>query len=189
MQEQVWYVYQNDQQIGPFALEQVQQMYSTKMLSVEAYIYKAGWKDWRGVEECYEEIGVPRPAGMQQTTSFKRTGAPRASIAGRVIVHNNGQLVIGSGVNISMTGIFVETTDQIFTVGERLKLTVKCDGLAKPFNVAAQVIRYNSDPRMAIGYGLMFESLDPLIREEIKELVATQNKGGSIKSTDHDQAQ
>jgi hypothetical protein len=75
-----------------------------------------------------------------------------------------------------MTRIFVETTDQIFTVGERLKLTVKCDGIMKPFNVAAQVIRYNSDPRMAIGYGLMFESLDPLIREEIKEIVAAQNK-------------
>jgi len=180
MQEQIWYVFQNEQQIGPFALEQVQQMYTSKMMTTDAYLYRAGWKDWRPVAECYEEIGVPHPQNkktpdVQQPMKQKRTGAPRASIEGRVIVHNNGQLVIGTGVNISMTGIFVETTDQMFTVGERLKLTVKSDELAKPFNVVAQVIRYNADPRLPVGYGLMFENLDPLIREEIKELVAAHN--------------
>jgi len=189
MSDQTWYVYQNGQQIGPFAIDQIQQMYATKMLATDAYLFRAGWKDWRPLDECYEDIEVPRPESASPPSEKKRKGAPRASVGGRVIVHNNGQLVIGTGVNISMTGIFVETTDHIFTVGEKLKLTVKCDGLTHPFNVVAGVIRYNSDSRMPLGYGLMFESLDPLIREDIKGLVADANSNDEKNDAESPMAQ
>ena len=92
-----------------------------------------------------------------------------------MIVHNNGQLVIGGGVNISSTGIFVETKDQLFTVGERLKLSVRAEAFTKPFNVVAQVVRYNSDPRFPVGYGLRFEDLDDAIGREIQKAVDSAN--------------
>ena len=95
-------------------------------------------------------------------------------MSGRVVVHNNGQLSIAHGVNISVTGIFVETQEQIFTVGERLKLSVRCDGMDKPFNVEAQVIRFNSDTRYPVGYGLQFIQLDPRIGDEIQRMVQMQ---------------
>ncbi len=92
-----------------------------------------------------------------------------------MIVHNNGQLVIGVGVNISTTGIFVETRDEIFKLEEKLKLSVRVDGIKRPFNVIARVIRYNSDVRFPSGYGLKFENLDPKIKDEIEGLVKVQN--------------
>src|SRR5690606_25316412 len=138
---------------------QIRQMADSKMIPHDAYLFKVGWKDWRPIEECYEELGLEPPPG-QASASDRRTAAPRATIKGRVVVHNNGQLVIGSGVNISSSGMFVETNDQIFTVGERLKLSVRAEGFTRPFNVVAQVVRYNSDPRYPIGYGLKFEDLD-----------------------------
>ncbi len=173
MSELVWYVYQHNQQLGPFGSEQIVQMLHTKMIAQDAYLFKVGWKDWRPLEDTYEELGLnnmSKPASV-----MRRAGAPRASIQGRVIVHNNGQLVIGAGVNISKTGIFVETTDQMFTVGEKLKLSVRCDGINKPFNVIAQVIRFNSDPKYPIGYGLKFENLENNIGLEIEHLVENQN--------------
>jgi hypothetical protein len=177
MNEQVWYVYQNGQQLGPFAGQQIKQMIDSKMIPQDAYLFKVGWKDWRPLEDTYDELGL-EPAAEQtsaQSASERREAAPRATIKGRVVVHNNGQLVIGSGVNISSSGIFVESKDQLFTVGERLKLSVRVEGFSKPFNVVAQVVRYNSDPKLPIGYGLKFEDLDGDVAREIQKAVDQQN--------------
>lgn len=176
MNEQIWYVYQNGQQLGPFAGLQIKQMVDSKMIPQDAYLFKVGWKDWRPIEETYDELGVDGVPPAPESGSERRDAAPRATIAGRVVVHNNGQLVIGAGVNISSTGIFVETRDQLFTVGEKLKLSVRAEAFSKPFNVVAQVVRYNSDPRFPIGYGLRFEDLDDQVGKEIQAAVDQQNK-------------
>ena len=178
MTEQIWYVYQNGQQLGPFAGAQIKQMVDSKMIPQDAYLFKVGWKDWRPIEECFEEVGAetaPPPAAAAKA-SERRDAAPRATVSGRVVVHNNGQLVIGSGVNISSTGIFVETKDQLFTVGERLKLSVRIDSLGRPFNAVAQVVRYNSDAKFPVGYGLRFEDLDESMAKEIQSAVDAHNR-------------
>ena len=179
MNEQVWYLYHNKQQMGPFEHQQLVQMYSNKMIAQEAYLFKVGWKDWRPLEESFDELGikpsVPNAPIDADEAARRRANAPRASVSGRVVVHNNGQLAIGQGVNISSSGIFVETQDQIFTIGSQLKLSVRCNGLPKAFNAMAQVVRFNSDPKFPIGYGLRFDNLDDTIRRDIDRLVQTQN--------------
>lgn len=181
MSEQVWYVYQNGRQLGPFANQQIRQMVDNQMIPQDAYLFKVGWKDWRPIEETFEELGLASVASTASVDPGKanerRAAAPRASISGRIVVHNNGQLVIGSGANISASGIFVETKDQLFTVGEKLKLSVRADGFGKPFNAEAQVVRYNSDPRFPVGYGLRFENLDPVVAREIQSAVDAHNQG------------
>jgi hypothetical protein len=180
MNEQVWYVYQNGQQLGPFSAPQIKQMVDIKMIPQDSYLFKVGWKDWRPIEETYDELGLESSApGPNLSESERRATAPRATIAGRVIVHNNGQLVIGGGVNISSSGIFVETKDQIFTVGERLKLSVRAEGFTRPFNVLAQVVRYNSDPKFPVGYGLRFDELEDGIAREIQRKVDESNRKNS----------
>lgn len=173
MSEQVWYVYQGGQQIGPFTSEQLNQMHTSKMVALDAYLFKTGWKDWRPLEECIEEAGLN--GKNARATEQRKLGTPRATIQGRVVVHNNGQLVIGAGVNISATGIFVETRDQIFNMGEKLKISVRAEGLTRPFNVVAKVIRYNTDTRFPIGYGLQFEGLEDSVRNDVQGLVDRQN--------------
>lgn len=181
MNEQIWYVYQQSQQLGPFTSQQITQLMHTKMIAQDAYLFKVGWKDWRPIEETYAELGVSSPV-VAAGDDNRRATAPRATIQGRVIVHNNGQLVIGAGVNISASGIFVETQEQMFTVGEKLKLSVRVDGMAKPFNTVAQVVRFNSDPRFPIGYGLRFDDLEERIGGEIQRLVDQAN---SHKTAEH----
>ncbi|MBF0440659.1 MAG: PilZ domain-containing protein [Oligoflexales bacterium] len=186
--EQVWYLYQNEKQIGPFDTQQVLQLITNKMISQDSYIFKVGWKDWRPIEEGYEELGVDPAIAKpidQVSLQKKRDKAPRASISGRVVVHNNNQLAIGKGVNISATGIFIETAENLFTVGEHLKLSVRCDGINKAFNAIAKVIRFNTDDRYPIGYGLSFENLEEEIKSEISNLVGKQeNKKRSANSKD-----
>ena len=84
-------------------------------------------------------------------------------------------------MNISSSGIFVETQEQIFTVGEKLKLSVRIDGFVKSFNVFARVVRFNSDPRNPVGFGLSFEGLDKNIGDELERLVASKRAENSTK--------
>lgn len=175
MNEQIWYLYQNGQQMGPFDKAQLVQLHNSKMIAQDAYVFKVGWKEWRPVEEVYEELGLaPAAPKDNKVLQKRRAAAPRASISGSVIVHNDVQLALGHGVNISSTGIFIETKDQIFTVGEKLKLTVRCAGLRKPFNVTAEVIRFNAQGPYPTGYGLRFESLGENVQNEIERLVRDQ---------------
>lgn len=173
MSELLWYVYQNGQQMGPLSEQQLTDMVNNTMIAHDSYLFKVGWKDWRPIEDTYEELGIVNPPLAKSPK--RRTAAPRATINGRVVVHNNGRLAIGIGVNISSSGIFVESPDRIFSVGEKLKLSVKVKGISKPFNAVAQVIRFNSDARFPVGYGLKFESLEEGIRSEIQRLVDEQN--------------
>lgn len=175
MEELYWYVYQGEQQLGPFAAAQVAQMITSSMLQKDAFVFRVGWKDWRPLEdstaEIENELGLVKGAGLSSLSSnSRRKGAPRASIAGKIVVHNNTQLTMGSGVNISWSGLFVETKEDIFQVGERLKITVTVKGLT-PFNAVAVVIRYNSDAKYPVGYGLKYESIDPKVVKEIEALV------------------
>lgn len=188
MSEQVWYVYQESQQLGPFAHQQLVQLFSTNMVAQDAYIFKVGWKDWRPVEECQNDLGISldqvvsesdvhsQTSAPVELSSERRSRAPRATIKGRVIVHNNGQLVIGAGVNISASGIFVETSDLIFNIGETLKLTCRIDGRINAFNVSAVVMRFNDDSRFPVGYGLRFSDLEPHIANEIQQMIDQENQ-------------
>ncbi len=183
MSEQIWYLYQNGQQVGPFETQQVTQLYLTNMIAKDGYIFKVGWKDWRPLEDGYEALGIPNPNQgtlTEDELDKRRNGAPRAAIAGRVVVHNNGQLAVGHGVNISVGGIFVETNDQMFTVGETLRLSVRCEGLSKSFNAEAVVIRFNMDKRFSLGYGLKFTKIDSEIQKSIQNLVNAANGKGDL---------
>ncbi len=183
MSDQSWFVYQGNQQLGPFMTSQVTQMLDSKMIAQDAYLFKVGWKDWRPVEDCLEELGVAKP-GSSTASAERRSAAPRASIQGRIIAHNpDGQLIIGSGVNISSTGIFIETQDQIFTVGERVKLSVRIEGFVKAFNVLARVVRFNSDPRYPVGFGLSFEGLDKGLGDDIERMVSARRRSAAEKAS------
>ncbi len=184
MSEQLWYIYQDSKQLGPFAVDQIRQLFSNKMISQSAYLFKVGWKDWCPLEDCLDQIGVS-DHDVEKSSPARREGAPRASITGRVVVHNNGQLAIGTGVNISATGIFVETSDELFTVGEMLKLTVRCDGVKKPFNVDAEVVRFNTDKKFPLGYGLKFNNIASDVQKEIEKLVAEHNLNKLDESASH----
>ncbi len=176
MSDQSWFVYQGNQQLGPFITSQVIQMLDGKMIASDAYLFKVGWKDWRPLEDCLEELGIAKP-GTSTASAERRSAAPRATIQGRIIAHNpDGQLIIGSGVNISSTGIFIETQDQIFSVGERVKLSVRIEGFVKAFNVLARVVRFNSDPRYPIGFGLSFEGLDKGLGDDIERMVSAKRR-------------
>lgn len=189
MSEISWYVYQAGQQMGPFSDEQVRQLLNIKMIAQDAFIFKEGWEDWRNISEVFGDSAPSSPAlkvspvprkGKKAKGGSKKQRMTRVGIKGRVVAHNDGKVVISGGINISASGIFVETkvenTDPSFQVGERIKLTVKADDLSYPFNVTAEMMRFNSDKNHPTGYGMRFIDLPAEIKTDIEGLAGKQEK-------------
>ena len=276
MDERIWYIYQNNSQMGPFDPDQLNQLFLSSMISKDAYLFKVGWKDWLPIEKCEDEIALVKkasaapsqpPPPKSSVTSInladtkieekpesslpsplslvpdaapstleiskpqeeehetknqngnssldfvdngiesgmfevaepfsghdiektqdeastreaeKRSqNAPRATVKGEIFLHNNSQFTAGIGVNISSTGIFIETKDQMFNIGEHIKLTVRPESNVKPFNVLAQVIRFSQKQGSPTGYGLKFENIEEEVKSDIQALVDAQNNNKS----------
>lgn len=187
--------------MGPFSDAQVRQLLTIKMIAQDAFIFKDGWEDWRSIAEVFSNSGqggasVPPPpsasskkkmdvaveqAPTPQQQSKHHQRMARVGIKGRVIAHNNGQVVISGGINISASGIFVETevenTAPGFQVGEQIKLTIKADDLSYPFNVVAEMMRFNSDSsNHPTGYGMKFIDLPTEIKADIERLAAGEER-------------
>ena len=52
MSDNNWFVFQGNQQQGPFDTPKMSEMLTSKIIAQDAYIFKAGWKDWRPLEDC-----------------------------------------------------------------------------------------------------------------------------------------
>ncbi len=173
-----WYLFQDGKQEGPFELAVIQEMFRSKKASEQAFVFKTGWKDWKPFIECQSELGLvssqslppPPPAGgMVERRKF----LPRTSISGKIIIHNEGQLSIGKGVNISPGGIFVETDQKLFKVGDLIKLTCKVEKPSLSFQASATVVRYSTQSPK--GYGLQFENLNEDVVNSIQKYIDAEN--------------
>ncbi|MBP6217553.1 MAG: PilZ domain-containing protein [Oligoflexales bacterium] len=181
MQDKIWYLYQNGKQEGPYPVEFLVELHHKTMLSQSCYLFKTGWKEWRPIEDCLSELGpkenlisIPPPPPV--LLEKRRREAPRATVAGEIIVHNDKDLLKGTAANISATGLFVSTKEEIFKIGEKIKITCKIKELPEPFKAQATVIRYSKDREDHTGYGLVFEGLNPQIKHKIEELIQFINR-------------
>ena len=55
-QERIWYVHQEKKQSGPFTSEEVSQMVNEDKILHDAFLFKAGWRDWEPLEGCLKEL-------------------------------------------------------------------------------------------------------------------------------------
>ena len=125
-QERIWYVHQEKKQSGPFTSEEVSQMVNEDKILHDAFLFKAGWRDWEPLEGCLKELKLDPSVHKQleqEKPPERRRNGPRASVSGQIIVHDNEKISVAEGVNISVSGIFFETQEKHFKVGETLKLT------------------------------------------------------------------
>lgn len=177
MSEQAWYIYQNDQQLGPFSSEQVHQLTLSNMVAEDAFLFRAGWDKWRPIKECSKELGAVEEKDSKTSAKSRDNRAkPRALVKGRVIIHNNGDIDFTSGINISETGIFIHTKNDYFKVGDNIKVTIQIKQLSKSYNTSAKVVRHNKDSRWDVGFGLMFMNPEKDLIQEIRDMFAEEDE-------------
>ncbi len=181
MSNKVWYIHQNEQQMGPFESEQLLQLRDNNMISQNAFVFKAGWQDWRPVKTIWVDIeaqALGRPAIIpevsKEESNAERRNDDRANVSGRIIAHNGSQIVFASAVNVSENGLFIATNEETFHVGEELKITIQIEQLDKSFNATVQVAHFNSNASFIKGYGLIFKEVNNVMRSQIKDLITNK---------------
>lgn len=93
-------------------------------------------------------------ARQRKPPAVKRRAA-RYGFAAKVLIHKNSRYVMGHGINVSRTGVFVEATRDVFKVNEMVRLDIRPQGTTTTYKVIARVVRFQEDGDRR-GYGLEF---------------------------------
>ncbi|MFK7871641.1 MAG: PilZ domain-containing protein [Oligoflexales bacterium] len=181
--EETWYVYHQNNQLGPFGPKHIIQLLDHSIISLDAWVFRGGWKEWKPLKDHHSEVLAAATQAPEVPITEQPPAAPRTIIDGRVIFHNQGDIAFGKGVNISTSGIFIEAFEKPFDHGEHLRLTCQVNGFLKSFNAQACVIRFNDDPRFPKGYGLQFENIDHQVLQQIEMLLQKEQKKSQIQET------
>lgn len=174
--ERIWFYYAKDQQVGPLKEGELRAAIAEGTVRSDDYVYREGYSDWKQLKDVPELGRGITPPGV---TAFRKPNKAnekrnrnRVPICELVVAHNDSHVATGLISNISVTGLFFETRDAVFTLNEEVKLTLKeGKGLGKPMHLRAVVVRQAQDSRFPMGYGLELRGLDEAARLRIAEYV------------------
>lgn len=158
-QDLTWYYYDGVQQFGPMSEEEILGKMVRKEIKESYYVFRAGFENWQLLSQTAELMGkvklaVPPPP-VQAQGKDKRT-AFRGDIDEGVVAHNGAKIASGLLKDISTGGVFLETKQKIFQIGEVVKLIVKeGKNIGKPIHFSCEVVRIDESR----GYGLKFKDV------------------------------
>ena len=180
----VWFYYANKRQVGPLPLPDIRAAVRAGLLGPDDFVYREGFHDWkklREVTELSETSAGTEQAGLGSATQPKpraskaaadRRTTDRAAIDELVVAHNDRHIVSGTLTDISISGVFFETTNPCFALNDEIKLTLKeGKGLGKPLNLRGTIVRQTSERSLITGYGIELMNLDVRTRQYIRNYV------------------
>jgi GYF domain 2/PilZ domain len=195
-QERVWFYYSNEQQVGPMGEAELKKAIEQGAVHEDDYIYREGFSDWKALKEVPEfksgaaarqTVASPAknanadPSSLQGSDygslaydpkTVKRKGE-RQPIHELVVAHNGSHVATGHISNISVSGVYFETVDSVFSLNDEIKITLKEGrGLGKPMHLSGIVVRQCKGPgRDGPGYGLELRGVDEAARGRILEYI------------------
>ena len=172
-QERIWFYYAREKQVGPLVEGELLKAISQGALSEDDYVYREGFADWKALKEVTElgqDFGRQTVSATQ--ASSKRNG-DRLPIHELVVAHNGSHVATGHISNISLSGVYFETTDTVFALNDEIKITLKeGKGLGKPMHLSGVIVRQCRGPgRDGPGYGLELRGVDEAARGRILDYI------------------
>ena len=80
----------------------------------------------------------------------------RLSFSANIQIISEEIIQTGEAKNVSLTGIFVETTENLFSVGQVVQLSISPKGSTEEFKAVASITHTASSP---CGYGMKFSTI------------------------------
>ena len=102
-----------------------------------------------------------KPETARKTAAVKRR-AKRYGFAAKVLIHKNTRYVMGQGINVSRSGVFVAAARDVFKVNELVRLDIRPQGTQTTYRIIARVARFQEEGERR-GYGLEFTTKAPLL--------------------------
>lgn len=175
--EQTWSVLYNGNTYGPYNRKDLLKLILSKQLNVKAQLKRNDWQSFRSILDCLEILAQDPSSQKAQEAKDRmerRIAAPRATVNGLVQMSKEGSSIYSIGHNISTTGIFVKTGETKFKIGETVSLQAKINEIAKPFKAKAEIMRFSTNMKFGVGYGMRFVEIDNLTVAEISKVVGVR---------------
>jgi hypothetical protein len=175
--DQAWSILYNGSTHGPYNRKDLLKLILSKQLNAKAQLKRADWQSFRSILDCLEILALDPSSQKAQAAKDRmerRIAAPRATVNGLVQMSKEGSSIFSIGHNISTTGIFVKTGETKFRIGEMVSLQAKINEIAKPFKATAEIMRFSTNIKFGVGYGMRFVDIDNLTVAEIAKLVGVR---------------
>jgi hypothetical protein len=169
-----WSVVQNDRPHGPYSRNDMLKLILSKQLKAHAKVKRSDWEDYKSIIECLEIIGRALNQPDQPKTSERRMAAPRTSVNGIVSASNDQAKIACLTSNLSISGMFLKTGETCFRIGDKIQLHAKVENISKPFIANAEVMRFSTNLKFGVGYGLRFITIDNSVISEIQKIVGVR---------------
>ena len=176
--DRIWFYYARDTQVGPLKEHELKAAIADGSLTEKDYVYREGFSDWKSLKDVSELKATPvssepaarAPIKPPTAVRDKRSAGKRVAIQELVVAHNDTHVATGLISNISVSGVFFETADSVFSLNDEVKLTLKeGKGLGKPMHLRGVVVRQSREGLP--GYGLELRGLDEASRTRIQEYI------------------
>ncbi len=169
-----WSVLQNNRPYGPYSRNDMLKLILSRQLKAHAKVKRSDWEDYKSIIECLEIIGNAQNQAQKPKTSERRMAAPRAPVNGIVSASNDQAKIACLTSNLSTSGMFLKTGETCFRIGDKIQLHAKVENISKPFVANAEVMRFSTNLKFGVGYGLRFISIDNSVIGEIRDIVGVR---------------
>lgn len=173
--ERIWFYYAREKQVGPLKETELLAAIAEGLIGEQDYVYREGFPDWKALRDVPElqarKSSAASSASPQGSPDSKRNGA-RVPIHELVVAHNDAHVATGHISNISVSGVYFETSSDVFSLNDEVKITLKEGrGLGKPMHLQGVVVRQSKDKGITAGYGLELRGLDEAARGRILDYI------------------
>lgn len=170
--EPKWYIHSNFIESGPFSKEDVIEIIESNKLANDSYVFREDWKRWAPIIETKEFSKYFSNQKLQNNSTEKIDRHERVTVKARVEIFREKHLVLTNTVDISKSGIFIETDRNILKQGEIVRLICRFNNSNDVVEAKAEVMRYIDQPTKVHGYGLRFSEIDTSVLNVIDRLVS-----------------
>lgn len=138
-----WFVMKGQSQFGPFSKSDVIRMMQERAVYEFDFIWNASMKDWARLAEI-PEFSPQAIADLYKSKSAKGSFLDRKHsrerFEGQILVHNNDEVWMADGKEISAGGLGLYISNSLIVPGQQIYLHVRGVDGREPFNVVGEVV-------------------------------------------------
>lgn len=180
--ERVWFLYHQDTQFGPFAVQEIQSFLQSGKIHLGVYAWREGMKGWEVLSkiEAFQSQAHVVPPGPPARSSTLRQKSdqrkhPRQPLIAKIHMANETAVITGVCRDISIGGLQVLTDTLPGEVGSRLKMNISPSGQSQKLDALVaegEIVRILEDGR---GFSFRFGKISEKTRRAIQQYIESSD--------------
>jgi hypothetical protein len=174
----IWYLCQNQSQLGPFSVEEISRFLKTGKIQGRTHGWRNGMKNWERLERLPEFKRLADSPDDQRTDPKEnqredQRNHPRRPLVAKILMSDQETVIVGVCRDISIGGLQVLTDTVPGDIGTKIKMNISpssndTGNPIEPFVAEGVVVRILEDGR---GFSFRFNKLADRARQAIESYI------------------